>query len=210
MGTRTVRTGTTTITSLLLLVGCSPHHREPTRLIPPEHAQVAVAARDAFVTNEPTAAKASLAALGAMNLGLPVADEDVAGSLGRIVVACGTCHVRAGVSLNPATAWAVQGDGVAPEMERHGQGLDQIWSGLVRDDAADLALGARTLRQSQLFVSIAPAPGAEAMDESVSMLADRVVAAHNETDAGAAFADLIRACAACHAARPAGLELGPE
>ena len=209
MGTRTVRTATIIITSLLL-AGCSPHHGEPIALIPPEHAQVAVEARDAFVANDAGVAKAKLAMLGAMNLGLPVADDDIAGSLGRIVVACGTCHVRAGVSLNPAVAWAVQGDGVGPEMERHGQGLDQLWSGLVRDNAADLALGAQTLRQSQLFVTVTPTPGAEAMDESVSALADKIVAARNDTDAGAAFADLIRACAACHAARPAGLELGPE
>lgn len=209
MGTRTVRTATITITSLLL-IGCSPHHGAPIALIPSDHAQVAVAARDAFVANDGAVATSKLAALGAMNLGLPTADADVAGSLGRIVVACGTCHVRAGVSLNPATAWAVQGDGVAPEMERHGQGLDQIWSGLVRDNAADLALGAQTLRQSQLFVSLTPAPGAEALDETVSVLADKIVAARNEAEAGAAFADLIRACAGCHAARPAGMELGPE
>lgn len=209
MATRTVRTATTIITSLLL-ISCAPHHGAPIALIPAEHARVAVDARDALVANDLVVAKARLAALAAMNLGMPAVDDDVAGSLGRIAPSCGACHKRAGVALDAPTAWVVSGDGVRPEMERHGQGLDQVWSGFVRSSRDDFALGAKTLRDSQLFLTVSPAPGAEAMDQSVSDLADKIVASRNDEEAGAAFADLLRACAACHAAQPAGLELGPE
>lgn len=208
---------------VLVLLACVTHPPPAAPPPPPRgHGTQAVLARDAILfgdvagfddaMRELAAGRTSPAlddAARSASLAATVA-EGVAG-LGPVLDECGACHVATGATLPAPPEWPVQDEGVRPEMERHGQALDQLWSGLVRRQPGDLVLGTKTLSTSLLFLSRPDAPPAAiAMDETVTTDSDALVAASTDAARRDAFVKLLGDCAACHLARPGDLQLEPE
>lgn len=132
-------------------------------------------------------------------------------SFGSLAGGCAPCHLERGLRMKAPSTWEVPGDGVRPEMERHAQGLDQLWFGLVAPEPTATEAGLAVLRNSQLFLSRTDAGGAATrMDEAVGTAADEVARATDAPGRGAAFGRLVAACAQCHGTRPDGLVLEPD
>lgn len=217
---------------LLLLLACArpPLAPPPTPpSSPPPHGEAATAARDALVFGDLAGWRDGVVAL--TDAALPGVDParraafvaevqplaaapDLAGAAratGQVAQACARCHAAERATIPLTAPPEVEGDGVRPEMARHHRALDLAWTGLVAPAPAALTDAADAFAAS--FLSPPPAadlPAVHALDEAVTLAADRLRAARSDADRADAFAALLLTCHTCHATRPGGLALEPE
>lgn len=228
-----------TLPLLLLVAACTsacpgparPPAVAPTPAVSASHGREAVALRDAVVMGDLDSFHRAAEVL-AQRFPLPGAGHETeqaalltrvgqartaadlpaaARAVGDLGLACADCHRAAGVHPVAAPESTPTGDGVRAEMARHDAALQDLWMGVVADDAAARTAAAARFQRSFLSPQGAP-PGAATteLDEQVTAWANAVAVADTPDRRAAAFAVLLQACASCHRAPPEGLRGEPE
>jgi len=124
------------------------------------------------------------------------------GHLGRMALACGTCHTEAGVVEQVAMV-------VLPEemndndarMDNHQWASDWMWFGLVTADARFYRLGAATFSGPGLPRPTDAVSGTEmrTLLEQVGRIAKFAEGAGDDEERASNYGELLAACATCHA-----------
>jgi cytochrome c553 len=119
----------------------------------------------------------------------------------RVAVACAGCHVAAQSLPVFAAAPALPPDRQTPEtrMARHAWAADRLWEGLVGADDARWSRGLAVLSNTPL--PFAPSSDASRVATDLQTRARKQLDMHATTvleDRGAAYGDMLVACAACH------------
>jgi cytochrome c553 len=193
-----------------------------------EHAQDAVAARDAVIAGEIDGVKAAAARLKArlpmMHLPQGTAPHETAfviavqaleaprdihvaaEAVGNLALACGGCHaaVHAQVDLDPVPAAPPVDGSVKSAMVAHRLGAVQMWNGLVQPDTAQVVAGAEVLSSSVLAPTGTPVGSkvsalATELEVRVHDLASSAARTESAEQRARSYGQLLETCASCHA-----------
>jgi hypothetical protein len=139
--------------------------------------------------------------------------DDAAQSLAAIGLACGSCHYHheAGLTVRrePPMAWEDSNDTIGERMDRHAQGIEQMWMGLVQPSEQAWRSGTVTLTRAPLEApateggSVGPRAAAEI--ERVRGLARRARTASSHAERAQIYGQLIAGCGHCHTTTPRSL-----
>ncbi len=139
--------------------------------------------------------------------------DDAAQSLSAIALACGSCHYHheAGLTVRrePPMAWEDSSDTISERMDRHAQGIEQMWMGLVQPSEEAWRSGTVTLTRAPLEAPtteeghVGPRAGAEI--ERVRGLARRARTASTHAERAQIYGQLIAGCGNCHTTTPRSL-----
>lgn len=128
-----------------------------------------------------------------------------AGALGEIGGACGSCHKTRGKgpTYEPAEAPEIVDDVVA-HMARHQWAVDRMWEGLMAPSDERWALGVNALHDHPLDAQALTSPEAgkspaDYLDWWIHQRGPDTATAAAPEQRGKVYADLMAACAACHA-----------
>lgn len=190
---------------------------------PAHHGAEAIAVRDAVIAGDLPAVQAAARRLSASVPGAPAAfteavsavgasrDTVMAGeAVGAVVGQCATCHTQVGVlpTLAAPPESAAEGS-IAASMQRHLQGADGMWSGLVLADPQRIRSGAAILAASNLVPTGTPvgspvSPLATQLEVRVHDLADRASRSTDLSVTASAYGRMLGTCSACHAVTGGG------
>lgn len=189
------------------------------------HWALAAAARDAVLQGDAAAARKALGALGKHEVSprIPVGLDilayqmkaaahegargrtlgDVGGSLGRVGVACGTCHAVARVRFDGRLPPPVEGDSTAAHMQRHLAGVERLWAGLFAHDDATWEAGLDVLGHEPPVATDGAPAGRELAVEAMSRRVRELRLAGRDAgtwaDRGEILGELAATCGDCHA-----------
>jgi hypothetical protein len=124
-------------------------------------------------------------------------------AVGKLGVACGSCHAAVGATIELADAPAPTGDDVATHMLRHQWGADRLWEGLTGPADDRWSGGAGALVEAPLHPSAIAAnqtvpPEIAAIGEQVHTLGRNAQQAENADQRAQFYGELLVTCAACH------------
>jgi hypothetical protein len=189
---------------------------------------MAVRARDAVAANDLAAAKVAARELEQYDYGATLPEswkpwvaqmkqqagelvlaagvEDAGRAVGALGLSCGNCHhaQKAGPTeeREPPVAWKDPPDTVTERMDRHYEGIEQLWQGLVQPSEEAWRSGTTTLTRAPLSPPQAKEgavdPGAASAIERVRELARRARAASSHKERAAVYGELIAGCGHCH------------
>jgi cytochrome c553 len=139
--------------------------------------------------------------------------DDAAQSLSAIGLACGSCHYHheAGLTVRrePPMAWEDSSDTIGERMDRHAQGIEQMWTGLVQPSEEAWRSGTVTLTRAPLEAPTTEGgtvgPRAAAEIERVRGLARRARTASSHAERAQIYGQLIAGCGHCHTTTPRSL-----
>jgi cytochrome c553 len=125
---------------------------------------------------------------------------EIASSLARMGVACGTCHQTTGGGPHLNTSEAPPLTNAPDEhMLRHVWALDRMWEGLIGPSDAAWRAGAAALGNAPLhFGAGTVSPQVEELAAKVHELAESARAAVAEKDRATLYGGLLQTCALCH------------
>jgi hypothetical protein len=128
-------------------------------------------------------------------------------ALGKLGLACGDCHdhLRRGPEheTEEALPWFDPPESVEGRMLRHGEGVDQMWLGLVLPSERDFQNGSITLTRAPLEPVHDPngepvEPEFTARLERVRELAKRTRTARTYPERASVYGELLAECGSCH------------
>lgn len=189
---------------------------------------MAVRARDAVAANDLAAAKIAARELEQYDYGTTLPEswkpwvaqmkqqagelvlaaglQDAARAVGALGLSCGNCHhaQQAGPTAEraPPVPWKDPPDTVSDRMDRHYEGIEQLWQGLVQPSDEAWKNGTITLTRAPLSPPEtkegAVEPPAAAAIERVRELARRARAATSHKERADVYGELIAGCGDCH------------
>jgi mono/diheme cytochrome c family protein len=123
--------------------------------------------------------------------------DQAADAAGRMAAACADCHATLGGPRFGSGPGVEEGGTVASHMVRHLWAMDRMWEGLIggSDEAWDR--GARVLADQEPEVRVPGGPATAALARSLHREASSAMEAVPERRP-AAYASLVKTCAACH------------
>lgn len=126
---------------------------------------------------------------------------DVARSLARMGVACGTCHevTNGGPRINLSEAPPLD-EASDQHMNRHVWALDRMWEGLIAPSDAAWRAGAAALADAPLQFSGQSDDQANQLAAKVHELAGSARSASSENDRAGVYGELLQTCSLCHEA----------
>lgn len=192
-----------------------------------EHLEMANGARDAFIQGhvetareklswfgdhpEPVQADATWTPFLANMYGAALEGEsagtthDMGDAIGKLGAACGTCHVTHAVQLSPVlAAEAPASDELKAHMARHFWAVQSMWTGLVSSQSSAWVSGAQALAEhppeTEDFGKGGLTDEQVALATNLHALAADAGSMTDQAARGAAFGDIVTACASCHIA----------
>lgn len=123
----------------------------------------------------------------------------VAHTLGRMGVACGSCHTALGTKVSfPIEEPPVSSRAPREHMLRHAWAVDRLWEGLVAPSDASWRAGAGAL--VHMPVDFGGNDQANRLATRVHELSDKASAASTAKERAEVYGDLLETCALCHGA----------
>jgi len=123
----------------------------------------------------------------------------VARTLGRMGLACGSCHTATKVNVG-FTVTEPPASSASPRehMQRHAWAVDRLWEGLAGPSDASWRAGAGAL--VHMPVDFGGNDQANRLANRVHELSDKATAAATPRDRAQVYGDLLETCALCHSA----------
>ena len=123
--------------------------------------------------------------------------DAAADGMARLASACAGCHGEMGGPRFGSGPGAEEGATVGSHMVRHLWAMDRMWEGLVGGSSASWDRGARVLAEDEPETRVPGGEETAALARSLHREATSALGAEPE-DRPAAYAALVKTCAACH------------
>lgn len=128
---------------------------------------------------------------------------DVGSALGRVGVACGTCHGVARVRFDGRFPPPIEGESVAAHMQRHLGAVERMWIGVFAQDEGAWDAGLSLLGHDHAVEATVAPEGRELAVAAMARLVHELRQSGREAgtwaDRGEVFGELAATCGDCHA-----------